>query len=72
MGLEELDFVERSESFREAVLTILRCAYGDSDYDIHTLVATEVELMYTDRENELMKCIRDYINEELKVPDESA
>lgn len=54
-----MDFKERSESYRRAVLDILRTEYGE-DEDREMLddrVAWRIDLLYTKRENELLESI---------------
>lgn len=54
-----MDFKERSESYRRAVLDILRTEYGE-DEDREMLddrVAWRIALLYTKRENELLESI---------------
>ena len=54
-----MDFKERSESYRKAVLDILRTEYGeDEDREIlDDRVAWRIALLYTKRENELLESI---------------
>lgn len=54
-----MDFKERSESYRRAVLDILRTEYGeDEDREIlDDRVAWRIALLYTKRENELLGSI---------------
>ena len=54
-----MNFKERSESYRRAVLDILRTEYGE-DEDREMLddrVAWRIALLYTKRENELLESI---------------
>lgn len=68
-----MDSKERSDSFRRAVLDILRTEYGE---DVHRknrdeLVASEVALLYTKRENEFMKYILDSVKKDFGLSEES-
>lgn len=54
-----MDFKERSDSFRRAVLDILRTEYGEGEDReiIDDRVAWEIALLYTKRENNLLESI---------------
>lgn len=60
-----MDYKERIDSFRRAILDILRTEYGE-DEDREMLddrVAWKIALLYTKCENELLKSILKELNE---------
>lgn len=68
-----MDFKERSDSFKRAVLDILRTEYGEDAHrkSLDELVASEVALLYTKRESELMKYILDSVKRDFGLNDKS-
>ena len=62
--MDGLDFQERCDTLRKAVIDVLRDTYGEDRGEKDELVASSIELLYAQRENELVRSIFEYIMKE--------